>query len=271
MLSEPDRKKFLEDGYLVIPDVVPENLCQEVIYTIVNYLKLDLFDPESWYKNDYQGHGIVPLHHPQSLWNIRQHPLVYKVFSDLYQDTNLWVTMDRVSYKPPKSPKTTAWKQPPLHWDCDPWSFKDFRIQGLVYLTDTDESQGAFCCVPSLYQNLQTYLAENKGNDLARRPKVPDEDLVALGGTAGSLLLFNRFMPHSSLGNESDKHRFVQYVSMEPVGDEKIRQQRIKNWQEKLPPEWAIRQKIKEQDIPESGQAAALTPLGRKLVGLDLW
>ncbi|MDH5737568.1 MAG: phytanoyl-CoA dioxygenase family protein [Gammaproteobacteria bacterium] len=271
MLTESDKAQFLEDGYLVIPGLVPEKMCQDVIYAIINYLALDMDRPDSWYQQPLEGHGIVPLHHAQSLWNLRQYPAIHRVFAHLYGDERLWVSMDRVSYKPPASIKTKDWKTAPLHWDCDPWTFNKLGIQGLVYLTDTEADQGAFCCVPSIYKDRQTYLARHKGNDLARYPRVADEDIVAVSGPVGSLVLFHRLMPHSSLPNRSGKHRFVQYVAMQPVGDEDHRRARVTNWQENRPPLWAIKQKLTSQQIPEPGVAAALTSLGRKLVGVDSW
>lgn len=271
MLSEEQKISFLEEGYLVVPDVVPENLCEDVIFTILNYLGVDLDKPETWYRENHQGHGIVPVHHAQSLWNLRQHPRIHEVFADLYGDEKLWVTMDRISYKPPYNEKMEDWKMAPIHWDCDPWTYNKLGIQGLVYLTDTEADQGTFCCVPSIYKNIQSYIETNKGNDLARKPRVADEDILRVTGAAGSLVLFHRLMPHSGLLNRSDKPRFVQYVAMNPMGNEELRQIRVKNWQECLPPEWAIRQKIEKQKIPEPGLAAALTPLGRKLVGVDPW
>lgn len=271
MLSATEKDRFMEEGYLVIPDLVPDYLCQEVIDTIVDYLGLNLNEPESWYSEKHEGHGIVPLHHAQSLWNIRQLESIHEVYSDLYATEKLWVTMDRASYKPPLSEHSRDYKKAPLHWDCDPWTYDGLGVQGLVYLTDTEAHQGAFCCVPSLYKNLQSYLRDNADDDQARWPRVDEKDVVRVPGTQGSLVLFHRLMPHSSGLNQSASHRFVQYVAMEPEGNKTLRQQRIENWRECLPPQWAIRQKIEAQQIPEPGPAADLTDLGRKLVGIDSW
>ena len=79
-------------------------------------------------------------------------------------------------------------------------------------------------------------------------------------------------MPHTSRLNTSNAHRFVQYVTMQPATtDEDDRQQRITEWQHKLPPDWAIRQRIAHQQIPEPGNPAKLTELGEKLVGVKKW
>ena len=100
---------------------------------------------------------------------------------------------------------------------------------------------------------------------------MPDKELIAVGGKAGSLVVFNRLMPHTGRLNKSSSHRFVQYVTMQPVSDEQQRLQRVTDWRDKMPPEWAINQKIPEQEIPEPGEPALLTELGKKLVGVATW
>jgi hypothetical protein len=92
-----------------------------------------------------------------------------------------------------------------------------------------------------------------------------------IGGPAGSLLVWNRRMPHSSTFNLTDRPRWVQYVAMDPAGSEAEREQRIDAFGRSMPPEWAIVQKVPGQQIPEPGGPAALTPLGARLVGLESW
>ncbi len=275
MLTRMQRDQFLADGYLVIPDVVPVTLCQQVVSMILDYHGIDPDRPDSWQGRYQGGHGIVPVHHDQSLWDVRQCPNVYKVFRALYDRDDLWVSLDRASYKPPASRKTDEFRRDPIHWDCDPWRTSELGIQGLVYLTDTAEDQGAFCCVPEIYQNLNEYLSRHEGDEQRHRPEVAGEvaekDIKALAGSAGSLVLFHRLMPHSSLINVSDQPRFVQYVAMSPTTDEQEAAARVDQWQHRMPPVWAIRQRISSQQIPEPGAPARLTSLGRRLVGVDSW
>ncbi|MBD3648976.1 MAG: phytanoyl-CoA dioxygenase family protein [Pseudomonadales bacterium] len=266
-----DRERFLEEGWLVVPDVVPPEMCRRVIDAIIDYADIDLDDPAGWYTETREGHGILPLHHEQALWDIRQHPPVYDIFRQLYEEDALWVTMDRVSWKPPASEQTRAWKQAAVHWDCDPWNEEVLGIQGLVYLVDTEPDQGAFCCVPSIYRNLDVWREQHRDDDDRRRPDVSESDLMPVGAKAGSLVLWHRLMPHTSSLNRSAQHRFVQYVAMLPAGNEAQRRQQVKDYEEKMPPAWAIRQQVPGQQMPEPGEPAQLTELGRKLVGLDRW
>lgn len=271
MITDEQKEFFRDQGYLVVPGVVPIGLCQRVITAILEYTGVELDKRDTWYQGNYAGHGIIPMHHHQALWDIRQHPRVHQVFSALYEDEKLWVSMDRASYKPPYARETKDWKQAPVHWDCDPWQSFSLSLQGLVYLNDTSEDQGAFSCVPSIFRNLESWREDHVGDADKRHPKVTDDELIAVPGKAGSLVIFNRLMPHTGGLNKSGSHRFVQYVTMQPVSNEKERVQRIKEWEEKMPPDWAINQKIPAQEIPEPGKAASLTELGKKLVGVESW
>jgi len=271
LIGSEQRRQFLESGYLVVPGVVPQSLCERVVGAILEFTGVDLENPDTWYQERFAGLGVIPLHHHQALWDLRQHPALYEVFTEIYEQDSLWVTMDRVGYKPPAGEATRHWRRAPVHWDCDPWAFDGLGVQGLVYLTDTGADQGAFACVPSIYRGLDAWLASHEREQVGRHPEVTEDELVPVAGPAGSLVLFHRLMPHTNGLNLSPRHRLVQYVTMHPAGDEEERLQRIELWRGKMPPEWAIRQKVPGQQLPEPGAAAELTPLGKKLVGLEAW
>lgn len=271
MIGEQERQAFLECGYLVIPGVLPLDLCQRVVDAILAFTGVRLDDRATWHPQRFAGLGVVPLHHHQALWDVRQHPAVYEVFRELYGREDLWVSMDRAGYKPPASDGTKDWDRAPIHWDCDPWSMDELSIQGLFYLTDTSEDQGAFSCVPSMYRNLGTWRADHAEDENRRYPRVAEQDVVAVAGGAGSLVVFNRLMPHTNGLNRSPRPRFAQYVTMSPAGGTAERAIRVEQWQKNMPPQWAIRQKEAGQLIPEPGSPARLTELGRKLVGVDSW
>ncbi|MFU8817269.1 MAG: phytanoyl-CoA dioxygenase family protein [Pseudomonadales bacterium] len=270
MITDADKHLFHEQGYLVVESVVPETLCAAVRDTIAEYLGVRADDPSTWYRRDVQGHGIVPLHHPQAFWDLRQHPGIHAAFAALYGTEKLWVSIDRASFKPPSRGFSGTYRVDPIHWDGDPRR-DGLSIQGLVYLSDTSAEQGGFCCVPQLYRQLDDWLARQTDPQALRRPNVNEFEVERIGAPAGSLVLWNRRMPHSSAENVGTTPRWVQYVWMEPEGDAQARQELAALYREKRPPEWAVRQQIAEQQIPEPGEPAVLTPLGRKLAGLIPW
>jgi hypothetical protein len=270
MISEADKRRFHEDGYLLVEGVVPESLCAAVRSTICEFLHMHADDPRTWPARQRRGHGIVPVHHAQALWDVRQHPAVHGVFAALHGTDRLWVIYDRVSFKAP-DPAAELEPAEPVHWDRHPADSGRLSIQGLIYLTDTAADGGAFCCVPDLYRGLDRYLAEHPDHGDSRRPTFDPSSIVTVPGPAGSLLVWNRGLPHSSMTNVGARPRWVQYVAMDPVADEAARQRRVAEFEERLPPDWAVVQNVAGQQIPEPGPTARLTVLGRRLVGLEPW
>lgn len=271
MISESDKQCFFDQGYLLVENVVPESLCAAVRSTICEYLGMTEDDPASWPESQSTGHGIVPIHHPQALWDVRQHPAVHQTFAALHGTRSLWVTADRVSFKTPDPEASEGFPAEAIHWDGNPRTLDRLSLQGLVYLTDTAADQGAFCCVPGLYRELDSYLEAHPEHADGRRPVVAPEDIEVVPGSAGSMVLWHRKMPHSSTVNCSDRPRWVQYVAMDPEGDDKARAERVVEFNNAMPPGWAIVQNVPGQELPESCGAATLTELGRRLVGVDHW
>jgi hypothetical protein len=271
MISESDKQRFFDQGYLLVEDVVPESLCAAVRSTICEYFGMTEDDPGSWPERQSHGHGIVPIHHRQALWDLRQHPAVHQTFAALHGTEALWVTTDRVSFKTRDPGATEQEPAEAIHWDGNPTRLDSLSIQGLVYLTDTTADQGAFCCVPKLYRHLDGYLEMHPDHAESRRPLVDPKDIEAIPGPAGSMVLWHRKMPHSSSVNLTDRPRWVQYVAMDPVGDDEARHQRIAEFSDAMPPKWAIVQNVPGQELPEACGAAQLSELGRRLVGVDAW
>ena len=121
MIAKEQREAFLDQGYLVVPDVVPQVLCHGAIDAILDYTGVALDDQSSWYEGNYARHGIIPLHHHQAFWDIRQLPAIHRLFRDIYGTEKLWVSMDRASYN-----DFIAFLPPHLHDDL------------FVYDTDND-------------------------------------------------------------------------------------------------------------------------------------
>ncbi|HTO58444.1 MAG TPA: phytanoyl-CoA dioxygenase family protein [Pseudomonadales bacterium] len=270
-VTAADREHLIEHGWLVVPDVVPKELCERSAAALCDFIAVDPDDRSTWSNYVAQGHGIIPLHHHQALWDVRQLPQLHALFSALHGDDKLWVTFDRGSFKVPSSYHESGFRMDAVHWDSDPRTIENLTVQALVYLTDTPPQQGAFAMVPELYATLDEWLAAGRTDAEARRPDVSNYPLVPLGGAQGSVVVWHRRMPHTSLANNSDRPRLVQYVTMNPVGDEETRLRNAKECLEKRPPAWAIRQNVRGQQNPEPGPPVDLTPLGRKLAGVDRW
>lgn len=270
VLSEHQRQQFFAEGYLVVENVVDTAHCDRVVEAMCNFIGVDITQATSFANYRKQGHGIVPLHHHQALWDVRQLPQVHEIFSALFGSENLWVTQDRVSFKVPSSVLDEPFRMDAVHWDGDP-RLTEIAMQGLVYLSDTPADRGAFGMVPALYKSLDTWLETAPPQQL-RRPDVSPFPLVPVPGKKGSLVIWHRRMPHTSLENRSEAPRLVQYVSMMPANNNSdARLALAKGCLEKRPPHWAIVQNVPGQQNPEPGPPVRLTALGRKLAAIDAW
>ncbi|MCX7063837.1 MAG: phytanoyl-CoA dioxygenase family protein [Proteobacteria bacterium] len=270
-ISSNEREQLIEQGFLVIPDVVPKALCERSAAALCEFIGVDPENPSTWHNYVTHGHGIVPLHHHQALWDVRQLPQLHEIFSAIYQTQKLWVTFDRGSFKVPSSFHESDFRMNAVHWDGNPRAPNEMAVQGLIYLTDTPAEKGAFAMVPELYRTLDQWIAAGRSDQEVRRPDVSGYPLVPVGGAQGSLVIWHRRMPHTSLANNSNEPRLVQYVSMDPVGSEESRDRNARECIEKRPPAWAIRQLVAGQLNPEPGPPVKLTTLGKRLAGIEPW
>ncbi len=269
MITEADRQRFEEQGYLLVEGLVDEAHCRAVRKTICAHLGIDEADPSSWPQS--RGHGVINLFHAQAFWDVRQLPSVHAAFASLHGTDALWVGTDRVSFKTGNPDQQGDEPAEPIHWDGDPSRSTGRSLQGLVYLSDTSEAQGAFCCVPGIYRHLDDYLARHPDHAHSRRPDISNESVEVVAGSAGSMVIWDRRLPHSSMHNLTRRPRWVQYIAMDPVGDESARAARVAEFETMMPPAWALRQTMPGQEIPERGARPRLSALGEKLVGLAHW
>ena len=110
-LTADDHAFWQENGYLVVPDVVPLELCEAVKADILKYLGLDPAAPiEDCYDKvmDRDRGGFVNLSHSQALWDTRQCPSLHKVFSEIHGTPKLGVGADNSHMKLPYREVTDA-------------------------------------------------------------------------------------------------------------------------------------------------------------------
>jgi hypothetical protein len=215
--------------------------------------------------------GVVPLHQPQAFWDLRQLPGLHALFAGLLGTERLWVSMDRASFKP--GGRRLA-NESQLHWDLNPreWLGR-LHLQGVLCLTDTAAGQGGFECSPGLFRALPEYLARHptagKAGAYDGERVKGSWPTVAVEAKAGDIIVWSSLLPHRSGPNRSDRDRLAVYITYFPEGSESERRERIANWSERRAPAWWRKWPVK--NAPEPGPPAELTPLGKKLLGLERW
>ena len=91
---------------------------------------------------------------------------------------------------------------------------------------------------------------------------------------AGDLVIWDTRLAHGNGHNTSSKPRLAQYITMSPADEdnEAARQGRIDRWQNRKKPTYDRAFPGDPRKWEENqGTTAELTPLGRKLLGLDRW
>jgi len=273
ILSTKDWEFFRKNGYVVVPNAVPQSYLDATIEAMFEFLGMKPDCPEDWYRDPLRTNGMVEMYHHQSMWDNRQHPLIHKIFSEIWKTEKLWVSIDRISFKPPPHQDYPDYEHKGfIHWDADTTKLPlTFGVQGVLYLTDTDEHQGGFQCIPGIHNHLTDFGINHPPDFEYIRPDLTRFTPKSISGNAGDLLIWHRALAHGSGHNTSMQPRIAQYISMSPaIGDPKYRQHRIQLWENCEPPSspafpgdsrgWEKRR-----------PSATLTELGRKLIGVDYW
>lgn len=280
VLSESDLAHFRDQGYVIVRDAVPPENRQAVIDALFQFLEMDPANPDDWYRLPLTPGGMVEMYQDQSLWDNRQAPRIHGAMTDLFGTEKLWVSMDRANLKPPFRADHPEYDHKGFtHWDMDTTKLAStpFGVQGVLYLTDTTDEMGGFTCVPGFHNDLEEWI---KDQPETRNPRAPDlsrlpenRKVIPVAGKAGDFVIWDRRLAHGNGRNLSDKPRLAQYITMFLANDAntEFREQRVSWWRDRTPPpyDWVVGDPRNRE--PLHGTTAELTPLGRKLLGLDDW
>ena len=270
VFSKEDLEFWEEHGYVVVPEAVPIENCRAAEQAVWDFLEMDGDDPDSWYPEDPPRRGImVEIYQHQAIWDNRQYPRVHQAFTEIWGNEKLWVSFDRASMNPPER---DDWKfpGPHLHWDMSLDMPVRLKVQGVLYLVDTPGNQGAFTCIPGFHRKLEEWLKDLPSDADPRRVIREYQDQgVPVPGKAGDLVIWHSALPHGSSPNSAERPRMAQYITMNPAPNDgkETNGHRITWWQERLT---GLGKNQKEKEHNE-GKTAELTPLGKKLLGLNPW
>ena len=280
----PERRGSALDaeGYVVAPTGLPSPFLEAVVDDIWRHAGATPGDPATWYQPAVirPRPGMVEMYHYQSMWDVRQHPAAYSIFRDLHRTGELWVSIDRVAFKPPVRPGQPDYDQPGfIHWDTDINRYPDipFALQGVLALEDTSADMGGFQCVPSIYRDQQRFLDErSKAGPVPRAPDIGGHPIVKVPLAAGDLIIWKTTLLHGNGRNSAQPPRLAQYLTMNPLppaGEQRetLRRNRIMSWSACAPPDGDAFPGDPRRIEEQRGEPASLSLLGRRLLGLDEW
>ena len=280
VLTEQDLQFWNENGYVVVEQAVPAENVEAVKQSIWAFTGFSPDRPDEWNRpperrngmEELNGAGMIEMYHHPALWANRQLPRVHGAFADIWGTDALWVTIDRANFNPPNRDGRTF--EGFIHWDID--TSEDplpFDVQGVLALTDVAEGDGGFQCVPGMPRLFPEWVKTQPPDRDPNRPDLTGLTVRAVPLKAGDLLIWNSQLAHGVSPNRSDHPRMAQYIAMSPAQEdnEAARQWRIKSWLHRLPPVGDPFPGDPRELEQKHGTTAALTPLGRKLLGLDRW
>lgn len=287
VFTPDDLAFFDQNGYVILRQAVDQASVEAVVDTLFKFLGISRQQDETWYQPPVStGGGMVELYQHQSLWDNRQNPRIYHAFRQLWQRQDLWVSIDRVSFKPPQHPDFPKYQKTGfLHLDTTTETLPiPFRLQGVLYLTDTSEEQGGFHCLPGWHKRTKEWIEVSqphggsiKGDAMYELPIKP------IPAKAGDFLIWHVGLPHGNGYNRSSLPRMAQYITMWPQDQanrrlfthdlETERELRIKAWREHSGP---LPDRKPFPGDPrgwerKNEETARLTPLGKRLLGQESW
>ncbi len=257
---------------MAIRSVVPASLTVGAVREIAAFVGADFADSATWYGGAPQLDGVVPLHHAQALWDIRQCKNLYQVFTEFFRNPRLMVDINRCIFRPPVHSDFPAISHGTIHWDTDPRAPRPASLQAVVLLTDVSRDGGGFQCLPEVYRNLDAWLEQH-----ARRadfdffnPGLNHWKATQVEGKAGDVILWSTKLPHGTAANLSKRPRLAAFVTMQPPADTAQMRESMKTWwlTRRAPDHW---RGLPGQLDPEPGTPAMLSELGLKLIGVLPW
>lgn len=282
VLSAEDWQFWLHNGYVIVRNAISREQAAATAQFIWEFEDKDPKDPTTWYTapraemkmKELTNTGMVEVYNHQQLWNNRQNEKIHGAFADIWGTEQLWCTIDRANLNFPIRPGFEY--KGFIHWDYDPESDPQ-NVQGVLALVDQeDEQMGGFQCIPELYRTYHTWKLTQPQDRNYFQPDITgfEDRLVKPKLYAGDLLIFHSKQPHGIRPNLSrDKVRVAQYISMMPAEEdnEPMRQWRVNSWKNRIAPEgYAFPGDPRNWEQTKYEQAT-LSPLGRKLLGLDSW
>lgn len=216
-LTQEQLKFWEEQGYLVLPGLIPAADCDAVQNLICKELGINLGDVSTWCPTDPRWQGIMLFSvKDESMEVIRNNQTVRSVFEDLYRSKGLLSLNAPLGYMPPLW-TGYPFRSSPLHWDIDPETGPRNHIQGIIYLDDVAEDGGAFSLIPAMHKQYKELIANYATVEATLEVLRSQNQVKLLSGKKGDLILWLDATPHAATPNQGSLPRFVQYLSFECI------------------------------------------------------
>lgn len=216
VFSEEELNFWNENGFIVLKNAIPKEDCIQTQNAIWEFLNMNVDETESWYIQHPEQRGLMVnfSNHP-TLNKNRDSIKIQKAFEQLYNSKKIYKTIDKVSFNPPIT-SNYSFLGSPLHWDVSLKLPIPFRLQGLIYLSDCNENEGCFQCVPGFHNKIENWMNGLSSKDNPREVALKTLQPISITGKAGDLVIWNQALPHCASPNKGILPRMVQYLTYFP-------------------------------------------------------
>ncbi|WP_274910600.1 phytanoyl-CoA dioxygenase family protein [Streptomyces sp. WZ-12] len=277
VLSPTDWEQWITEGYVIVRQAVAPQTVTALTEGLYSFLDMDPDDPVTWASphtgNDrLPGHsGLVEMYNHQAQWDVRQNPRVYGAFADIWDRTDLWVTIDFANVNPPNRGSRAF--DGFIHWDVDTSAAPlPVSCQAVLSLSHGDQDIGGFQCVPEIFTEWEKWVSAQPADRDPGTPDITGYSITTPQVAPGDLIIFNSLLPHGVHPNVSPSRvRMAQYLTMAPAWEEhaELRASRVRFWRDRVPPH-PPQGGVRKDESALYGPAA-LTELGERLLGLRMW
>lgn len=217
ILTAEQLHSWNKNGYIRVPGVIPAEQCKATCNAIWEYIEADPAWPDSWYTPHEGKNGLMlSLFHHATLDSNRTSARIQKIYTELYGHSDIYLLIDKTSFNPPEN-RSHKFNGSSLHWDTSLHLPIPDILQGLLYLNDVDENDGAFHCVPGFHKEINTWLPALPAGTDPRKAALDQLKPVAVAGKAGDLIVWHQALPHCATPNKGTMPRMVQYIAYKPV------------------------------------------------------
>jgi hypothetical protein len=284
VLSKEDFAFWQKNGFVLVRSALSQDAVKKLKALLWEFEEKDPNDPTTWDVAVRRDHpdakvnntGMVEIYNHQQLWDNRTSKRIYDAFVDIWDDEQLWVSIDRANLNTPNRGKRGSMGF--VHWDVDTsLEPRPISVQGVVSLVHQDGGEmGGFQCYPYLFEHFYDWVKTQAPTRDPLRPDVSNlgDKVVKPELFPGDLLIFNSLLAHGIAPNTSEnKVRMAQYISMYPADEKNVteREERIEAWRNRTPLRRAGFPGDPRNYEQKHYQTATLTPLGEKLLGLKSW
>ena len=195
--------KIREDGFFIIPALIPEEMLQKINQEFDNGMALD----DSFYSEIDRYNGAKCLR-VKPFWKLkyrRQFPVIYSVFGAkalariaryFYETPRFRFITEAFFHRTPESPEVLSQQ---FHWD------RNQSLKIWIYLNDVNESNGATRVIPGsnkVNRNIRLSSGDHRkligGVDNLSTQFGKDPDSIHLSASRGSIVFLDTDLSHAA-------------------------------------------------------------------------